>query len=131
VNGDATPSVVSQLGASFFEGSYTIGVWFWELESFPESMFAGFNFVDEIWVATEFIAQALRKVSPKPVHAFPLPVSMLQIPRPVSRQEMGIPEGFLFFFSFDFDSVFERKKSPRPCPGIHGRVRTLGGGPCW
>lgn len=109
VNGDATPSVVSQLGASFFEGSYTVGVWFWEIEKFPESMFAGFNFVDEIWVATEFIAQALRKVSPKPVHAFPLPVSMLQIPRPVSRQEMGIPEGFLFFFSFDFDSVFERK----------------------
>jgi glycosyltransferase involved in cell wall biosynthesis len=109
VNGDATPSVVSELGASFFNGSYTIGVWFWELERFPEGMFAGFNFVDEIWVATEFVAEALRKVSPKPVHAFPLPVSMLQIPRPVSRQEMGIPEGFLFFFSFDFDSVFERK----------------------
>jgi glycosyltransferase involved in cell wall biosynthesis len=109
VNGDATPAVASELGASFFEGNYTIGVWFWEIEQFPESMFRGFDFVDEIWVASEFIARALRKVSPKPVYAFPLPAPVLKPSTQVSRKDLGIPEGFLFYYSFDFLSVFERK----------------------
>jgi len=29
------------------------------------------------------------------------------VPRP--RDELGLPEGFLFLFSFDHNSVFERK----------------------
>lgn len=109
VNGDRTPSVASELGASYFDGNYTIGVWFWEIEQFPASMFPGFDFVDEIWVASEFIARALREVSPKPVYAFPLPAPILKPSTIVSREELAIPEGFLFLYSFDFFSVFERK----------------------
>lgn len=109
VNGDATPSVARQLGGSFFGNSHTIGVWFWELEEFPGSMFSGFDLVDEIWVASEFIARALRKVSPKPVFTFPLPVRKLPGHPSVSRAALGLPENFLFYFSFDFNSVFERK----------------------
>lgn len=109
VNGDMTPFVARDMGPAFFHGSHTIGVWFWELEYFPESFFEGFEHVDEIWVASEFVARALRKGSTKPVHSFPLPVPDLRRLPPISRKELGLPEGYMFFFSFDFFSVFERK----------------------
>ncbi|MDP9192262.1 MAG: glycosyltransferase [Acidobacteriota bacterium] len=51
---------------------------------------------------------ALSRSLTKPVRAFPLPVVVPEV-RSRARAELGMPEGFLFLFCFDYDSVFRRK----------------------
>jgi hypothetical protein len=67
-----------------------------------------FELVDEVWVGTEFIADALRPLSPVPVVKVKTPVAPPPIV-PFSNAELGLPEGFVFLFIFDYHSVFERK----------------------
>ena len=57
---------------------------------------------------SDFTAAALARGLTKPVRAFPLPVVVPEV-RPRTRAELGLPEGFLFLFCFDYDSVFRRK----------------------
>ena len=42
------------------------------------------------------------------MHVFPLPVVDNEV-SPRSRPSFGLPDGFVFLFSFDFFSIFERK----------------------
>jgi len=109
VNADMTPSYAHGEGRELFENRYKIGLWFWEVEKFPESMYPSFEYVDEVWVATDHVRMALENVSPKPVLTIPLPVIRPQYSGSITRASLGLPEGFLFLFSFDFLSVMERK----------------------
>ena len=84
-----------------------IGVWFWELNEFPPPLAASAKHLDEIWVASEFIASGLRKVVDKPVKVYPHPIVTDAGSLPVLRP--SINSDFQFLFSFDYLSVFERK----------------------
>ncbi len=108
VNADALPGCAKILGREFFEGRYTIGVWHWELSSFPEGWHDSFGLVDEIWVASEHAARALSPVSPKPVYVVPPSVMLPSVPSS-TRAELGVPDRFTFLFIYDFMSVCERK----------------------
>jgi glycosyltransferase involved in cell wall biosynthesis len=89
--------------------TYNIGYWFWELENFPSSWKYATHIVDEIWVATEYIAQAMRK-SGKKVVKIPFPLEFDLPPVSMDKAYFGInPEKFTFLFSFDFLSAIERK----------------------
>src|SRR5207248_9857331 len=96
-------------GPELRHGRYTIGVWFWEVEDFPKAFHGAFNYVDEIWVASEFMRETFLKVSPKPVFKYLLPVLPPQIDSSLSRADLGLPDNFIFLFSFDLLSVLERK----------------------
>ena len=109
VNPDQLPIFAEQTGPALRHGRYTIGVWFWEVEDFPRALFGAFNYVDEVWVASEFMRATLRKVSPKPVFKFPLPVLLPEVDPSVSRATLHLPDRFTFLFSFDLLSVLERK----------------------
>jgi glycosyltransferase involved in cell wall biosynthesis len=109
VNADQLPMLNHDAGPAFFRDRHTIGVWFWELEHFPTHLHRAFALVDEVWVASEFVRSAIARETEKPVHVIPLPVGDRQPMESLSRDELDLPEGFLFFFSFDFLSVFERK----------------------
>lgn len=109
VNADQMPAFAEKNGPSLLHGRYTIGVWFWEVEDFPESLHGAFNYVDEIWVASEFMQKTLLKVSPKPVFKFHLPVLPPKVDTSASRADLGLPDRFLFLFAFDLLSVLERK----------------------
>jgi glycosyltransferase involved in cell wall biosynthesis len=109
VNPDQLPVFAEQTGPALREGRYTIGVWFWEVEDFPNSLLGAFNYVNEVWVASDFMRQTLRKVSPKPVFKFRLPVLSPQIDPSLSRGALHLPDRFIFLFSFDLLSVLERK----------------------
>jgi hypothetical protein len=88
---------------------YNIGFWFWELEQIPREWLYAIEAVDEIWVATEFVREAMRSVTSKPVTKVPTPIEV-NLSRPYTRSEFGLPEGrFLFLFSFDFNSFVMRK----------------------
>ncbi|HEV7510191.1 MAG TPA: glycosyltransferase, partial [Candidatus Acidoferrum sp.] len=109
VNPDQLPLFAEQTGPALRHGRYTIGVWFWEVEDFPRSFHGAFNYVDEIWVASDFMRNAFLKVSPKPVFKFRLPLLTPQVDPSLSRADLNLPDKFVFLFSFDFLSVLERK----------------------
>ncbi len=109
VNGDQTPEFARSAGPEFFAGRHTAGYWFWELENFPPTMHGGFDFVDEVWCATDFIAQAVRSVGRTPVFTIPLPLVPPECTPGVDRKRLGFPERFMFLFIFDFFSILERK----------------------
>jgi Glycosyl transferases group 1/Methyltransferase domain len=108
VNADMLPAVAAGLGPRFFDGRRTAGLWFWEVSKFPEMWLRSFDDLDEVWVASEYIAVALRPLTDKPVRTVRVPVT----PGPaaeMARAELGMPEGFCFLFVFDYRSVFRRK----------------------
>jgi glycosyltransferase involved in cell wall biosynthesis len=109
INPDQIGVFAEQVGPDFWNGRYTIGVWFWEAEDFPLAFHHAFNHVDEIWVASEFMRETFLKVSPKPVFKYRLPVLTPSVDRSISRAQLNLPDGFIFLFSFDFLSVLERK----------------------
>lgn len=108
VNADMLPEFARRAGEDFFKGRYSIGLWFWEVSQFPSEWQASFDLVDEVWAPTAHVGDALARVSPIPVVPMTIPVQAGAIV-PRSRADLGVPEGFLFLFSFDYLSVFERK----------------------
>jgi hypothetical protein len=61
-----------------------------------------------VWAPSAHVAGAIAAVSPIPVTTTRIPVELPPI-LPRSREELGIPNDFVFLFSFDYRSVFERK----------------------
>jgi glycosyltransferase involved in cell wall biosynthesis len=108
VNADVTERWLAEAGPDFRDGRYTIGLWWWEVTRWPERWLSAFDHVDEVWVATDHIRAALAPVSTVPVTKITLPVRM-PTPRRRSRAALGLPDGFLFLFLFDYCSVVERK----------------------
>lgn len=108
VNADMTMPVAAALGERYFAERHSAGLWFWEVTRFPEQWQGAFGHLDEVWTASEYIGRALRAISPIPVHVVRLPITPPD-PEPLSRAELGLPEGFCFLFVFDYRSVFRRK----------------------
>ena len=110
INADELPVFAQEVGPAFFHNRYNIGLWFWETEVFPPVMHGGFNFLHEVWVTSDFVREAISKVSPIPVFTIPHPLCVDKpVPPATSRAALNLPEGFLFLFAFDFFSVVERK----------------------
>lgn len=108
VNADQVPLFFESMRAKLLPGARNIGLWAWEVEQLPAAMAASERYLDEVWGISGFTAAALARSLTKPVRAFPLPVVVPQIQRR-TRAELTMPEGFLFLFCFDYDSVFRRK----------------------
>jgi glycosyltransferase involved in cell wall biosynthesis/SAM-dependent methyltransferase len=110
MNGDTIPVFAREADERFFEGRHTIALWWWEIiDAFPPDWHEAFNYVDEIWVATEHIYKAIAPHSPKPVNKVPMPVTMPRL-RPFTRRALGMPEeGFTFLYIFDYHSTAARK----------------------
>ncbi len=108
VNADMLPTFADQVGPRFFVDRYSIGLWWWEISEFPERFRRAFNHLDEIWVGSHFVADAIAPVSPVPVVKVTMPVSLPEI-EPFDREHLGLPDNFVFLFVFDYHSVFERK----------------------
>jgi glycosyltransferase involved in cell wall biosynthesis len=109
LNPDMMKPVRPLLVESAAVGRRNIGYWFWELEQVPAQWAQSIADIDEIWVATEFIATAMRHATDKPVVKIPTPIDVA-MSRAYARSEFGLPDDrFLFLFSFDFNSFAARK----------------------
>ena len=109
VNPDTLLHLPSWVSYAEWGKTYNIGHWFWELENFPDKWQYATNIVDEIWVATDYIANAMRK-SGKKVVKIPFPLQFDMPPDAMNKQYFGInPDQFTFLCSFDFLSSMERK----------------------
>jgi len=99
-------------GAFALPQAYNVGYWYWELENLPVTWADAGHIIDELWVATEFVATAARKVIDKPVIKITPPIIQPKALRPYHRAEFGLPTNtFVFLFSFDFGS-FPARKNP-------------------
>lgn len=107
VNADALEGAWAWLGPAFAR-ERTVGMWWWEVELFPDRWRRAFDGLDEVWVGSRFVADAVAPVSPVPVVTMPLPLTARE-PAALTRAELGLPDGFLFLFTFDFASGFGRK----------------------
>ncbi len=108
VNADQVRLFFESMRGQLLPAARNIGLWAWEVEDLPFAMAGSECHFDEVWGISSFTAAALARTLMKPVHAFPLPVVVPEVRRR-TRGELGMPEGFLFLFCFDYDSVFRRK----------------------
>jgi glycosyltransferase involved in cell wall biosynthesis len=107
-NADHLPVVQDFIGGAFFQGRYNIGIWAWETQHFPEMWRNRFDPLNEIWVGSSFMADAIAQASPIPVIHIP---HIVEVPvLAPDRAAFGLaPDEFTFLFVFDFHSVVERK----------------------
>jgi glycosyltransferase involved in cell wall biosynthesis len=109
INGDGVPVFAREAGGSFFASRHTIALWWWEAGDPPPSWAAAFELVDEVWVASQHIYDAIAPTSPVPVVRVRLPVVEPAVTAS-TRTELGLPEdGFLFLYVHDYHSVAKRK----------------------
>jgi glycosyltransferase involved in cell wall biosynthesis len=109
LNADDLIEFVDDVGASFFSRRYSIGVWFWETTVFDRGRLVAARFLDELWVASEFVRAAIEPYTDLPVHVVPVPIE--EPPETtLTRAELGLPDGFMFLFVFDF--VSSERKNP-------------------
>ena len=109
VNADVIRTANHWMGERLRDHRYRIGLWWWETSTFPEMFDPSFDVVDEVWVGSAFVGEAIRQRTDKPVTVIPMPVV---VPPAIggARQAVGVPEDtFLVLFAYDFDSVFARK----------------------
>jgi glycosyltransferase involved in cell wall biosynthesis len=86
-----------------------VGFWYWELADLPTSCVPAFDLVDEVWVPSDFVRNALQAHTDKPVTIVP-PSLDFRVPNRVDREAFGLPEDrFLFLTMASVHSVLERK----------------------
>jgi len=107
-NADMLPAIAAAAPPALLERRHTAGLWFWEVEQFPARWRDSFAHLDEVWTASEFVAEALRPDAPVPVRTIRIPVTPAE-PGDTERSALSMPEGFCFLFVFDFRSVLRRK----------------------
>ncbi len=135
-NADETPRALARVPLATRTGARTAAYWFWELAHFPLSFSAAFRGLDEVWVPSRFVEQALLAVAPVPVRLVPPHVPA---PSPggdatacfMERRHMRATwkvdeQAFVFLLAFDPRSVVARKNPEAVVAAfarLHARVR--------
>jgi glycosyltransferase involved in cell wall biosynthesis len=109
LNLNEMPAVPDELLRPPGRETYAIGVWYWELPSFPDQLRRQIERVDEIWVGTTFVKDSFQRVTSKPVRVIPAIVPELGRDG-MNREDFGISSGeVVFLFTFDVNSMVARK----------------------
>ncbi len=108
VNADMVPTTAPLMARAGLRDTRVTGLWWWETEDFPARFDPAFAWVDYVIAGSSFVAAAIAKRGLVPVSSFPLPVEVGRIATSVPPA-IAWPTGFTFYFSFDYNSVFERK----------------------
>ncbi len=109
VNADVLPRALQHMPEGLRDGRRNIGYWTWELPEFPEAWHGSFSLVEEVWVPSVFVREAVAAVAPVPVHVVP---HVVRTPTGPFRERgyFGLPEDASLFLSmYDTQSVMERK----------------------
>lgn len=103
--------IIETYGKEIFQNKYNIGYWFYELPDIPSEWLVGFDYIDELWVATDYVKTNFAAIADVPVHVIPTPVEIsTDASNFISRAELGFPQDiFIFLFSFALVSSIARK----------------------
>ncbi len=112
VNADVTPLTVQHLRKIGHHAGYRIGFWAWEQSVLPKRFHGAFADVDEIWVPSTFVQDAIAPVSPVPVVRIPHAVQVFPA-SDASRATFGLPaDKLLVLVMYDFHS-YQYRKNPQ------------------
>lgn len=108
VNAPLMGLALSQLGRKRLKGRYVVGYWAWELPRVPDEWKYGLPFVHEIWVPSQFTAEAILPLAgPRPVKVIPHPVGVWQLIQGQGRERA--PRSYTVLTIFNMTSSFARK----------------------
>lgn len=114
---EVIPSLAAQ--PALLSTDRLIGYFMWELEMVPRQFHRALDVVDEIWTATEFVADAFRRVTDTPIYVTGHAVDVSSIEE-VTHAEMGIDEdAFVVHYSFDANSTVARKNPNAALDAFH------------
>jgi glycosyltransferase involved in cell wall biosynthesis len=110
INADQFALWLEEIPSEVRAHSKFVGVWAWEIESFPKHMHTSFDYVDEVWAISSFVRDSIQPHTRKPVLVFPCPIIAPTISEKLDRSAIGISEQDEFnLFMFDYFSIFKRK----------------------
>lgn len=111
MNPDQSLHLRTQVPGTLLGDRYVVGQWYWELPELPDEWVKEFEFIDEVWAASQFISDAVSRKTSRPVVRIPPVVQLSHDPRgDLSRAQLGLPEDrYLFLAMFDTNSVLQRK----------------------
>lgn len=111
VNADQTPTTLNYLRKIGHSADLRIGVWHWEQPRLPDRYIGSFSGLDEVWVPTAFVQQAVSAISTIPVVKIPDAVDFV-IPSKPRRERFGLPSrSFLVLMMYDLHS-YQYRKNP-------------------
>jgi len=123
ISADGTPDFFKSISGEAIKNRYNIGFWYWELPEFPDRWSERFDYYDEIWTASEFMAEAFRRKTALPVFCLPCSI-VVEYNQKMDREYFNLPENnFLFLMMYDVRSVQERKN---PLIAVDAFLRAFG-----
>ncbi len=102
--GSTLPYALVRAGRKLVQGKRLVGFWHWELAGLPDDWRFGCSLLDEIWVPSQFCADAVRTSFAGPIHIIPHPVDVEGV-----RRKGRTNERFTALTIFNMASGFERK----------------------
>jgi glycosyltransferase involved in cell wall biosynthesis len=112
VNADQTAETAAYLKSRGLQGGYRIGYWHWEQPRLPAVALGAFAHVDEVWVPSTFVFDAVAPYSPVPVVKIPHAIEFSPSPG-LKRSDFGLPDGkVLVLVMYDFHS-YQYRKNPQ------------------
>lgn len=114
------PALLRRLGLRYLLDRYVIGYWYWELGEAPSEHDIALRYVDEIWTASTFTANALSQRSSVPVAVVPPTLDLERLTATSPTARYGLPgDRFLFLALASVHSGVARKNP-------HGVVEAFG-----
>jgi glycosyltransferase involved in cell wall biosynthesis len=118
VNAGELPGFFRSKTPSYFEGNYNVAYWTWELSRFPDEWAPNSRFVDEIWVPSSFVREAVSQAVSVPVMVMPHSIELPELEAAGTEGRVGRENGLqrdgsgrdiTFLTIFDFHSMMARK----------------------
>ncbi|MDD1782482.1 glycosyltransferase [Enterovibrio sp. ZSDZ35] len=92
-------------------GDYKIGAWSWNLPQWPTALAKARDFVDEIWVQSDYVRQCFLKEGNVPVYLMPHNVAIPPVTARL-RSTLGIGDDeYVFYLVFDGNSCPKRRNT--------------------
>ena len=110
-NAPMLPAALMRLPRGMVHGRRIIGYWAWELSKLPPEWAIGARFAHEIWVPSQFTADAVETLRPGCVRVVPHPVAVVPaLPSCLGRRGFGLPDDAVIVLAvFNLASSLERK----------------------